>query len=908
MGKDLSQDCRSSEASLASGGQEAKKSEELQNRLKFEKLLIALSTGFTNLPPDGLDEGIHTALQCIGEFTGVDRCFTYAYDATQGEMSLTHEWVREGIPSVKDRMQRVPTSHFQHEMEVLLAEGAFYVEDVAAMTPENGALQALYQSLDVESGVNVAMLRGGELIGLMGFVSVRRAKIWSEEDISLAKVLAEVLVSTLDRHRVERSLRVSEARYRGIVEDQVDLIVRWRPDGIRTFVNDAVCRLMGQSIEELVGRSIFDGIHPQDQAKVRRKIAALTPSKAFAMDEHRILRPDGSAVWMEWIDRGLFDKEGCAIEYQSIGRDISELRATQEKLEQRLEFERMILSISMRFINLPIESIDEAMVEALQSVCHYTGAERGFLFMANEDYSSAQMRYSWSAPTAPPITPEARQTSFSDNPWVMERMTRGEPIHIPRLPEMPPAASGFREELEASGVKSFINVPVRVGERLIGYLGFSNYDRERSWSDEAIALLRVVGEVFVNAMMRKETDDALRESEERLRITLERLEEGVFDWNIETGHAVISDHLKRAIGVDPRQNGWYFDEWESTLHPEDRAGVLENLNAHLAGDAPLYDAEYRSRTFTGEYRWMRSRGRVVNFSPEGKPLRMVGIQRDVTDRVEEREKLREMEAQLTHLGRLSAMGETVAGIAHEVNQPLHAAATFCAAGKRVLQSRRPDALRKGVELYQKVADQVNRAGDIIRRVREFTRPQPAKFAQVDLNAIVYEAVSLHAQVNPRSAVRVAFNIDPTAPQVTGDAVQLQQVVVNLLQNAYDALEGASHPHPTITVTTRFEDRVVKVCVADNAAASPLENPDKMFEAFYTTKPHGMGIGLSLCRTILQTHRGTIQAEKNSQGGMTFVVELPVDWSPPDSDPPRVSDANGREPPAATRRRPQEPKR
>jgi len=851
---------------------------ELLHRLEFEELLVALSTGFINLPVSEIDAGLVQALKRIGQFTGVDRCFIYSFDNERHEASLTHEWTAPGVPSVKQQMQRVPMDKFAWEIERLRSDRKLHVPDAAQLPHKAAGLRPLYQRLNIKSAVNVPLFRGEELIGLLGFVSIHQAKAWDDEDIELAQVLAEVLVNTLDRHRAEQALRESEERYRVIIEDQTELIVRWRPDGSLTFANGAVSRFQGVPLEQLIGSNIFADIHDDDRQQVRDKVQALTPENSYAVDEHRTRRLDGSIAWMQWIDRAIFSPTGDILEYQSIGRDVTALREAQEQLEERLEFERMVLSLSMRFINMPVDAIELELTEALSRVCQFTIVDRSYMYLADEEFKTAHMRYCWSAPGAPPVQPEAKQVVIGDHPWAVEMMSRGEPIHVPRLEAMPEESAPFRDELQAMGVKSYINVPLRTGKKLIGYLGFSNYCEERQWSDEDIALLRVVGEVFVNAIMRQQTEAALLQSEERLRLTIEGIEEGMFDWNIETGEVYVSDYLKRSMGRADDSNQQGFEWWSERLHPDDRQEALTQLQAHLTGATPIYDARYRVQLASGEYRWARSRGRVIERSEDGRPLRLVGTQRDVTPQIEAKHQQQQLENQLAHLARVATMGETVAGIAHEVNQPLHAASAFSAAARGAMRSGKPEGIERALELSEKASAQISRAGDIIRQLREFTRPRPSEFVDVDLNSLVYEAADFVLRFRKTKSVQVIYSLDRKLPVLNIDRVQLQQVVVNLVQNAYDALDESSAAEPRITISTQRAEGQILVTIADNATKQPPENLEELFQAFFTTKPSGMGIGLSLCRTIVEAHGGRISAAAGEQQGMEFTVALPISRS------------------------------
>jgi C4-dicarboxylate-specific signal transduction histidine kinase len=235
-----------------------------------------------------------------------------------------------------------------------------------------------------------------------------------------------------------------------------------------------------------------------------------------------------------------------------------------------------------------------------------------------------------------------------------------------------------------------------------------------------------------------------------------------------------------------------------------------------------------------------------------------------------------MQTQLTHLGRVAAMGETVAGIAHEVNQPLHAAATFNAAARGALHSGNLD---KAEQLSQKSSEQIARAGDIIRRLREFTKPRPAEVVPIDLNQLLRRSAEFVLSYNRGARVSLQFRFDESLPNIQGDPIQIQQVIVNLIQNGIEAVRESQTPEAQIAISTRREVGTAVLEVQDNGVGCQLEDLEAMFDAFVSTKPEGMGIGLSLCRTILESHHGTITASHNEEAGMTFTVRIPLIEAP-----------------------------
>jgi two-component system sensor kinase FixL len=239
------------------------------------------------------------------------------------------------------------------------------------------------------------------------------------------------------------------------------------------------------------------------------------------------------------------------------------------------------------------------------------------------------------------------------------------------------------------------------------------------------------------------------------------------------------------------------------------------------------------------------------------------------------DQLAHLELKLAHVARLSTMGELVASIAHEVNQPLFSIVNFAKASARQLNRDEPpdaDALR---ELNDQIAECAVRAGAIIKRLREFvSRGDPLR-EPADVNRLVQGVCDMMSFSLRRSGVRLDLDLAPELPQVVVDGVQIQQVLVNLLQNACEALEDVSRNERRIIIRTRHMGEFVSVVVADTGPGLPDESGINLFDSFVTTKPEGLGMGLAISRTIVEAHGGRLMAGAGEEGGAEFLFTLPI---------------------------------
>jgi two-component system sensor kinase FixL len=265
--------------------------------------------------------------------------------------------------------------------------------------------------------------------------------------------------------------------------------------------------------------------------------------------------------------------------------------------------------------------------------------------------------------------------------------------------------------------------------------------------------------------------------------------------------------------------------------------------------------------------------------------RIVGaatIARDIADLVHMREALRTSQMELVHVSRLSELGQIASALAHEVNQPLAAIANYAAAGRRTLAAGNGAGAATAL---QRIGEQAGRGGEIVQRLRDFMRKRPTETRPEPLAEVIEESLSLALIGMHDRPIRLTRYLDPTAGTAVLDRIQIEQVLFNLLRNAIEAMAEA--PHQELTVATRRRDgERVEVAIADTGPGLPETVRARLFQPFVTTKATGLGIGLSICRSIVQAHDGTLTAERNPGGGTIFRITLPAP-SAADPDPRNV---------------------
>jgi two-component system, LuxR family, sensor kinase FixL len=251
-----------------------------------------------------------------------------------------------------------------------------------------------------------------------------------------------------------------------------------------------------------------------------------------------------------------------------------------------------------------------------------------------------------------------------------------------------------------------------------------------------------------------------------------------------------------------------------------------------------------------------------------------GFIRDLTERQETEARLQELQAELVHMSRLTAMGEMASALAHELNQPLSAIANYMKGSRRLLESSEDERATLLRDAMDKAADQALRAGQIIRRLRDFVARGESERRVEDLKKLIEEASALALVGAKDRGIRVRFEFDPAIDFVLADKVQVQQVLLNLMRNAIEAMEE-SEKRELVVATTSAADKMVEISVADTGSGIAPEIGAQLFQPFVTTKRQGMGVGLSISRTIIEAHGGSIAPRPNPGGGTIFCFTLPA---------------------------------
>jgi signal transduction histidine kinase len=375
------------------------------------------------------------------------------------------------------------------------------------------------------------------------------------------------------------------------------------------------------------------------------------------------------------------------------------------------------------------------------------------------------------------------------------------------------------------------------------------------------------------AIERKRSDEAFRVSQQRLALAVDAAKMGVFDWNLLTGEVIRFHNSRHLFGLEPSQMEPTFEGFRKCVYPDDLSGVLARIQRAFERHEE-YLFECRTVWPDKTLHWIEARG-TVSYDTHDKPIRVLGTVMDISKRKADDAAVKMRDAELAHLSRVTTMGQMASGLAHELNQPLAAILNYAEVCAHHLGSP-AGSLATARSAANEVMHETRRAGAIVSRMRSFVRKQQPVIHPLDINQLVRDSIELLEFECSARHIRPRIELARNLPRASGDAVQIQQVLVNLVLNALDAMRDPSTGENGLTVQTSLRDPgSVEVAVTDSGSGMSTEALARLFEPFFTTKAKGLGMGLNISRSLIESHDGRLSASANPTGGMRFCFTLPI---------------------------------
>jgi signal transduction histidine kinase len=574
-------------------------------------------------------------------------------------------------------------------------------------------------------------------------------------------------------------------------------------------------------------------------------------------------------------------------------------------LATRLRFETLLSALSAGLIHVSAPDTGVAIERALRQVVTFLGVDRGGLDEHAE--GRPRLHVSWARPGLEEPPPATATDQF---PWVSGRLREGEVVRFSRLAELPEAAAIDRASFERVGAGSQVLIPLRTGGPILGVLSFASVRAGQAGPDDLVERLRLLSEAFAGVLDRRRMELSLAE---RLRFeqllsslatAFSHLSAADFDRAVQHGLRQVVDFLAvdRGSLIEFTRDGtaarsWAVEEWMEVgefpwMTARLQRGEVINVSQleELPDEAAVDRQSYLLHRVKPQVAVpLLVSGIVVG----GLVFSTVGAERARSDELIQQlhllgevfanalaRKQGELEAQrlrqdLTHIGRVSALGELTASLTHELSQPLTAILSNAQTAQRLVAADVVD-LESVREILSDIVTDDKRAAAVISGLRALIKKGEPEFMPLDLNVIVGEVTWLLRSDTIMRNVSMSLELAPDLPRVRGDRVQLQQVVLNLVLNGFEAMREPHAGARTLVIrTARDGAATLRVTVQDSGPGIAEKDRGHIFEPLYTTKTEGLGMGLAIVRTIVHAHGGAVEAENNPQGGASLHVTLPV---------------------------------
>jgi PAS domain S-box-containing protein len=674
------------------------------------------------------------------------------------------------------------------------------------------------------------------------------SSIWVSNNVSLVpgteripRFIMALSEDITERKRAEAKLRRSEE---SLLEAQrLSHIGSWKLDVASgaVIVSPEIHRIFGVDPHEDTSRPEFwfSRNHPEDQKRIREFFERSTIQKTDYDADYRIVLPDGTIKHLHAAGHPVLNESGDLMEFVGTTMDVTEQVQTTAALENALqEIQQRNEALRAREHNLDL------IINTIPALV-WSARPDGSAEFFNQHYLdyvglSAEEVKNWG--------------------WTVA-------VH----PDDLNGLAGAWQSIMATGKRGEAEARLR------------RFDGEYRWflfradplRDDSGNIVKWFG-INTDIEDRKRAEEKLRRSEAYLAEAQRMTHTGSWAWNVRTDALFWSQEIFRIYDYDPEMT----PTWEFLLkkvHPGDRLEV-ERRREMEATQKEWADSEIEFRIVLpdGTIKHLHSIAHPVK-DESGEIIEVVGTVRDVTERKhaeEERERLRQLEADLAHTNRVTMLGGLASSLAHELNQPITAAITSANACLRWLAHNPPD-LERARAAATRIENDGSRAAEIIHRLRAFYKTgAPPKLELVDVNQVAGEMLALLRNEADRHSISLRTELALQLPQIMADRVQLQQVLMNLLLNGIEAITDG--PGEVTIRSQSTEQGLLLISVTDTGVGLPSEKPDRLFSAFYTTKPQGTGMGLAISRSIIEAHGGRLWATVNAERGATFHFTLPAE--------------------------------
>ena len=673
---------------------------------------------------------------------------------------------------------------------------------------------------------------GGAPFGAISFHDMAAPRVWKDVLVQRLGLAAQIFANALARRRYEETLQDREDRL-ALAADAAGVGL-WSLDLAtgRYWTTAKAKETFGFGPEdEVTLERVLAAVLPEDRTLIRRVIDEVVATGKEGRVEYRIVRPDGSLRWLVSRGRVHGPPGKPPTHLMGVTTDITDPKNAEGALKQS-EFR---LAAAMDAAELGFYEVANG-----DRVTFLDRRARDIIGAAAADEEAGRVFEFWGAHVHPEDLPRVMELNRALNEGGQERLT-----------------VDYR----------FLNP-----ERGVIHIHHLVHVIER---DAAGRAARTIG-VLQDVTEQKQREEALRAQQAHLASAIEAARLGFYESGADGQTRVMDDHLRVLIGIPGEMDeARVRDFWLAHVHPEDLPRVLRKSRDLLDGKTDRATDEYRYLHPERGELWFHHLSRVLDREASGRAARTAGVIQDVTERKTAELEARRTQNELAHATRMSVLGELAASMAHELNQPLAAILSNAQAARRFLAAPEPD-MQEIREILDDVVRDDKRAGDVIHHMRAMVQKKGGVAAEpLDVNGLVRDTAKLvHGELVGRN-VGLELDLAAELPIILAGRVEMQQVLLNLMVNALDAMRDQPAARRQLRIQTSAADGRVRVALRDRGHGIPENAMADIFRPFFTTKTQGLGMGLSISRSMVEAHGGKLWAENAPDGGAIFWIDMPV---------------------------------
>jgi PAS domain S-box-containing protein len=654
----------------------------------------------------------------------------------------------------------------------------------------------------------------------------------------------------------------SEIRYRRLFEAAQDGILILDADtGNIEDINPFLLKLLGYSKKEIMGKNLWEIGAFKDINASKEAFLELQTKKYIRYEDLPLVTKKGRLINVEFVSNVYLVNHHCVIQCNI--RDITDRKRVEEELKKHTE------EIDDLYNNAPCgyHSLDEngLFVRINNTELLWTG------------YSREEIVNRKKFPEI--LTPESQnifKKSFKKlKAQGLIKNQEQEYEMIRKNGEIIPVLINSFATRDASG--NFIMSRSSVFDitnlkQVENALEMAYSLLEKKIKERTAELAKTNKQLLLEIKERKRVDKVLVEKQERLDLAHEAAKFSSFEWDIKTNVIYWPDEIESLFGFAPGGLERNFEGWMKLIHPDDIREVKDKIK--ISFNTGEYLQDFRVIWPDGSNHWLQSRARVY-YDQKGKPLRMIGVNMDITSFKEIEIEKEQLRIDLTHVTRVMMLSELSASLAHELNQPMGSIANNAYAAKLLLSQHEADS-KELTQILSDIIKDNKRAGNIIQKLRGLVSKTELIFEPLNINNLIRDVIALLNGSIILNKVSLKLKLKPNLPKIRGDQVQLRQVLLNLISNALQAMQDTSKKNLTIQ-TEISEQSLIIVSVSDSGAGINEKDETEIFKSFFSTKKDGLGMGLPICQSIIEAHSGKVWNEKDQSNSTKFCFTLKV-WS------------------------------